>query len=109
MQFKLSMGVLPHQTPAAFDCASGNKHSKNALIKVRTLGCLQVKHNTINSLIFTDAGLWGILHAQHCQYTAQQRANIYWFGSQNCPHQSENAWMFAGGSLGQTLCLQLQC
>ena len=45
LQFKLSMGVLPHQTPAAFDCASGNKHSKTALVKVRTLGCLQVKHS----------------------------------------------------------------
>jgi len=39
------MGVLPHQTPAAFDCASGNKHSKTALVKVRTRGCLQVKHS----------------------------------------------------------------
>ena len=62
----------------------------------------ELLHNTINGLIFTDAGLWETHRAQRCQYTAQQRANIYWFGSQNCPHQSENAWMFAGGSLGQT-------
>ena len=69
----------------------------------------ELLHNTINGLIFTDAELWGTHHAQRCQYTAQQRANIYWFGSQNCPHQSENIHPVAGGSLGQTLCLQLQC
>ena len=34
-------------------------------------------------LIFTDAGLWGTHRAQHCKYTAQQYANIGWFGSQN--------------------------
>jgi len=62
----------------------------------------ELLHNTINVLILTDAGLWGILHAQRCQYTAQKYANIYWFGSQYCPHQSENIHPVAGGSLGQT-------
>ena len=62
----------------------------------------ELLHNKINGLFFIDAGLCGTHRAQRCQYTAQQRANIGWFGSQNCPHQSENAWMFAGGSLGQT-------
>ena len=62
----------------------------------------ELLQNTINGLIFTDAELWGILQAQHCQYTAQQRANIGWFGSQNCPRQRENIHPVAGGSLGQT-------
>jgi hypothetical protein len=43
----------------------------------------ELLHNTINGLIFIDAGLWGTHRAQRCQYTAQQRANIGWFGSQN--------------------------
>ena len=44
MQFKPQMYVLPHQTPAALQGISRHKHSKTALVKVRTLGYLQVKH-----------------------------------------------------------------
>jgi len=62
----------------------------------------ELLHNKINGLIFIDAELWGILHAQRCQYTVLLSANIGWFGSQNCPHQSENIHPVAATNLGQT-------
>ena len=42
-------------------------------------------HININDLIFTDAMLLGILHAQRCQYTALLCVNICWPYSQCWP------------------------